>query len=275
MGVELTDRVAIVTGAAQGIGEATAKKLAERGAIVVGLDKQGDRLTSVMAGIGKGVAMVVDVTDAEADRQAVKEIHQRFGRIDILVNVAGGTQGAARGVDTLTIADWHKVMDLNLHAPLYMCLAVAPIMKAQRRGRIITVDRKIYGFYLTGGLELIDGLRIGGGAVYYYGAEYLKQGIQPFPDAYGELSTKGGAFSYGSYPDIDEIYPQQADENDPKKRTALLDKMQQLVHEKAMYVPIWQLAFLNGVGPRVGESSFGQIPGFAYTAPFEDLTLKA
>ncbi|HVO17894.1 MAG TPA: outer membrane protein transport protein [Anaeromyxobacter sp.] len=64
------------------------------------------------------------------------------------------------------------------------------------RGRIITVDRKIYGFYLTGGLELLEGLRIGGGAVYYYGTEYLKQGIQPFPDAYGELSTKGGAFSY-------------------------------------------------------------------------------
>jgi 3-oxoacyl-[acyl-carrier protein] reductase len=42
-------------------------------------------------------------------------------------------------VDTLTIADWHKVMDLNLNAPFYMCLAVAPIMKAQRRGRIITV----------------------------------------------------------------------------------------------------------------------------------------
>ncbi len=139
MGVELTDLVAIVTGAAQGIGEAAAKKLAERGATVVGLDKQGDRLKSVMAGLRKGVAMVVDVTDAEADRRAVEEIHHQFGRIDILVNVAGGTLGAARGVDTLTIADWHKVMNLNLHAPFYMSLAVAPIMKAQRWGRIITV----------------------------------------------------------------------------------------------------------------------------------------
>ena len=139
MGVELTDRVAIVTGAAQGIGEATAKKLAERGATVVGLDKQGDLLKSVMTSIGKGVAMVVDVTDAEADQRAVKEIHERFGRIDILVNVAGGTLGAARGVDTLTVADWHKVMDLNLHAPFYLSLSVAPIMKAQRWGRIITV----------------------------------------------------------------------------------------------------------------------------------------
>ena len=139
MGVELTDRVAIVTGAAQGIGEATAKKLAERGAIVVGLDKQGDPLEKVMAGIPKGVAMVVDVADAEADQRAVKEIQQRFGRIEILINVAGGTLGAARGVDDLTVADWHKVMDLNLHAPFYMSLAVAPIMKAQRCGRIITV----------------------------------------------------------------------------------------------------------------------------------------
>ena len=64
------------------------------------------------------------------------------------------------------------------------------------RGRIITVDRKIYGFYLTGGLQLLPGLRVGAGPVYYYGTEYLKQGIQPFPDAYGELATKGGAFSF-------------------------------------------------------------------------------
>ena len=60
-----------------------------------------------------------------------------------------------------------------------------------------------------------------------------------------------------------------------KKRAAILDKMQQLVHEKAIYAPIWQLAFLNGIGPRVGQSSFGLIPGFAYTAPFEDITIKA
>jgi 3-oxoacyl-[acyl-carrier protein] reductase len=139
MGVELTDRVAIVTGAAQGIGEATAKKLAERGAIVVGLDKQGEPLEKVTASIPKAVAMVVDVTDAEADQRAVKEVHRRFGRIDILVNVAGGTLGAARGVDSLTVADWRKVMDLNLHAPFYLSLSVAPFMKAQRWGRIITV----------------------------------------------------------------------------------------------------------------------------------------
>lgn len=64
------------------------------------------------------------------------------------------------------------------------------------RGRIITVDRKIYAYYLTAGVEVIPDLRLGGGLVYYYGTEYLKQGIQPFPDAYGELATKGGAPSF-------------------------------------------------------------------------------
>ncbi|HYD41795.1 MAG TPA: outer membrane protein transport protein [Anaeromyxobacter sp.] len=64
------------------------------------------------------------------------------------------------------------------------------------RGRIITVDRKIYAGYLTAGYELIPNLRLGGGLVYYYGTEYLKQGIQPFPEGYGELSTRGGALSF-------------------------------------------------------------------------------
>ena len=76
------------------------------------------------------------------------------------------------------------------------------------------------------------------------------------------------------YVDIDELFPLQADELDPKKRAAILEKMQRLVNEKAMNAPIWELAFLNGVGPRVGESSLGRIPGFPHTAPFEDITIK-
>ena len=51
--------------------------------------------------------------------------------------------------------------------------------------------------------------------------------------------------------------------------------MQQLVHERTMYAPIWQLAFINGHGPRVGKSGFGLIPGFAYTGPYEDITIKS
>jgi peptide/nickel transport system substrate-binding protein len=68
----------------------------------------------------------------------------------------------------------------------------------------------------------------------------------------------------------DALYAQQADELDHDKRAAILQKMQQLVHERAIY----ELGFLDGVGPRVVESGFGLIPGFAYTAPFEDITIK-
>lgn len=106
--------------------------------------------------------------------------------------------------------------------------------------------------------------------------------IQGASGAFGNVATrmeafvvKGGAFVYGSYPDIDALYPVQAVEGDHAKRAAILKQMQQLVVDKAIYAPIWQLAFLNGVGPRVAESGFGRIPGFAYTAPYEELTLKA
>jgi peptide/nickel transport system substrate-binding protein len=58
-----------------------------------------------------------------------------------------------------------------------------------------------------------------------------------------------------------------------KKRESQLHKMQRIVHEKAIYAPLWQQAFINGVGPRVAESGFGLIPGHPYSAPYEDVTL--
>jgi peptide/nickel transport system substrate-binding protein len=88
------------------------------------------------------------------------------------------------------------------------------------------------------------------------------------------LAVKGGAFAYGSYPDLDELFQKQAAELDEKRREEILHKMQQIVHERTMFAPIWQLAFINGHGPRVAESGFGLIPGFAYTAPYEDITMK-
>lgn len=66
----------------------------------------------------------------------------------------------------------------------------------QGRGRIITVERRMLGFYANAGYEVLPWLRVGGGAVYYYGIQYLKQGIEPFGDAFGELATKGGGFTY-------------------------------------------------------------------------------
>jgi len=87
--------------------------------------------------------------------------------------------------------------------------------------------------------------------------------------------VKCGTYAYGNYPDIDALYPLQASEGDHNKRAAILQKMQEMVHGRAIYAPIWQLAFINGTGARVVESGFGRIPGFAYTAPYEELTMKS
>ncbi len=115
-----------------------------------------------------------------------------------------------------------------------------------------------------------------------YGEKKLKNIIQGSSGAFGNAATRlegfvvsGGTYSYGGYPDIDGLFQEQAGELDRKRREAILHKMQQLVLEKAMYAPIWELAFLNGVGPRVKESGLGLISGHAYSAPYEDVALKA
>jgi len=114
-----------------------------------------------------------------------------------------------------------------------------------------------------------------------YSGKKLKNLILGGSGAFGNAATrleafvvKGGAYVYGSYPDLDALYQQQAAELDHKKRAAILDKMQQILAERMVYAPVWQLGFINGVGPRVGQSGFGLIADFAYTAPFEDITIK-
>ena len=84
-----------------------------------------------------------------------------------------------------------------------------------------------------------------------------------------------GMFAYGSYPDIDGLFRDQAAEPDRKKREALLHRIQQLMHEKAMQAPLFEPAFLNGYGPRVAESGLGLITYHGYSAPYEDVKLKA
>ena len=84
----------------------------------------------------------------------------------------------------------------------------------------------------------------------------------------------GGIRSYGGYPDIDALYRDQAIQMDPKKREALLHRVQQLVHDKVMFAPIVEPAFLNGQGARVAEGGLGLIVGHLYSAPYEDLRLK-
>ena len=113
-----------------------------------------------------------------------------------------------------------------------------------------------------------------------YSEKSFKNLIQASSGAFGNAATrleafvaKGGAYVYGSYPDIDELFTQQANELDQKRREAILHKIQQLVHERTIYAHILQIAFISGVGPRVGQSGLGLIPGHPYSTPYEDITL--
>jgi peptide/nickel transport system substrate-binding protein len=98
---------------------------------------------------------------------------------------------------------------------------------------------------------------------------------------YGNAATRienylvtGGTYSFGGYPDVDDMFVQQARELDRAKRQALLFRIQQITSERVLYLPIYALVFNNGVGRRVAEPSLGRIPLHYYTAPFEDIRLK-
>ncbi|PYM69930.1 MAG: hypothetical protein DME03_21660 [Candidatus Rokuibacteriota bacterium] len=106
--------------------------------------------------------------------------------------------------------------------------------------------------------------------------------IQGGSGAFGNAATRieafvasGGTYAHGGYPDIDGLFREQAAETDRARREATLQRIQQLIHEKVMFAPMWLLAGLSGRGPRVEESGIGVIPGYAFSAPYEDVKLKA
>jgi peptide/nickel transport system substrate-binding protein len=86
--------------------------------------------------------------------------------------------------------------------------------------------------------------------------------------------VRDGLYAWGGYPDIDDLFIQQARELDPKRRETLLHQIQRLAHERVMHAPLWELGFLNAVGPRVEESGLGLIALHPYSSPYEDIKLK-
>ena len=106
--------------------------------------------------------------------------------------------------------------------------------------------------------------------------------IQGQSGAFGNAATRieafvaaGGTYAYGSYPDIDGLFREQAVENDQKRREATLHRIQQLMHDKVVAAPIWLNASLAGLGSRVEEAGIGLIAGYAFSAPYEEVKLKA
>jgi peptide/nickel transport system substrate-binding protein len=90
----------------------------------------------------------------------------------------------------------------------------------------------------------------------------------------GEFAVSGGSFASGGYPDIDELFQQQASLRDPQKREAILHKIQRLMHERVMFAPMMEVATLHAVGPKVEEAAIGLTPLTYFPAPYEDMRIK-
>src|SRR3954464_7756229 len=146
----LTSRVAIVTGSSSGIGRAIAAELAARGASVVITSRSAERAQTTAAAVeeqgGTALGVAAELTDADAPAALVARTLEAFGRLDALVNNAGAGQVADS--QTLALADWQRIIDLDLSAPFRCAQAAAGPMLAAGRGVIVNVTS------LTGHLGL-------------------------------------------------------------------------------------------------------------------------
>ena len=137
--IDLSGQVGVVTGGAQGLGLAMARRLLASGAKVGLWDMNGERLEAAKAELGEGAAItVVDITDAEAVVEAHRQTEAALGPVSILVNSAG-IAGPNHTLDAYPLADWKRVIDINLHGTFHVNRAVVPGMKARNYGRIVNI----------------------------------------------------------------------------------------------------------------------------------------
>ncbi|MBS0546929.1 MAG: SDR family oxidoreductase [Proteobacteria bacterium] len=131
-------KVALVTGAARGIGLAAATRFLQDGWRVAMLDILGDTVRAAAARLGESaLAFEADVSDPASVQKAVQDVHRRLGRIDALVNNAG--VAVFKPLLDVTFEDWQRVLSVNLSGPFLMTQAVAPIMRDQGKGAIVNI----------------------------------------------------------------------------------------------------------------------------------------
>jgi len=140
--MKLKDRVAIVTGAARGIGKSIALTFIREGGKLSIVDSDRGRLEILKKEFEKENKEVIiipcDITKSPDVKEMVVQVHKKFGRIDILVNNAGIIRRGT--IETVTEEDWDRVIEVNLKGTFNCCKAVAGIMKQQAYGKIVNVS---------------------------------------------------------------------------------------------------------------------------------------
>ena len=194
---DLTGRVALVTGAGQGVGRGIALAMADRGATVAVNDREPDRAEDVAAEIGArggaAVAAVFDVGDRDAVRHGVTSVAEAHGPIDILVNNAGIPPGMTLQPFRETIAeDWRVFFDVNTFGVMYCCGAVLDGMRTAGRGRIVTISSGAATIGSRLGTSIYGASK--GGAIAFMrnlAQEEARQGITVNTIALGMMDTIG------------------------------------------------------------------------------------
>ncbi len=163
----LEDKVAIVTGGARGLGKVFSLAMAEQGAklaVADILDKEAQKTAEeIWAKGGAAILLKADVTSEEDTLRMVEETVKQFGRIDILVNNAAMVYGITRKPFTeIPVAEWDKMMTVNLKGVFLCCRAVFPQMKKQRKGKIINLTSETA---FTGSKHLIHYVTSKGGII--------------------------------------------------------------------------------------------------------------
>lgn len=211
----VANKVVVITGASSGIGEATAKLLAGRGAKVVLGARRADRLTSLATTIGENASyQVTDVSKYQDVEQLVTFAYEKYGRVDVLYNNAGVMpQGLLREGK---LKSYQKMLDINVMGVLHGITAVLPIMEQQKDGLIITTD-SVAGHVVYPGSAVYNGTK--------YAVRAIMEGLHQEERDFGIRSTiiSPGAVATELIQSVDNRVIEEAlqDLYDPKNSSSM------------------------------------------------------